>query len=446
MLPKDGSIPEEESFHFPGGLKDYLASEIGERPTVVPQPFAGEARSETNGSAGGKVEWAVWWPNDEEGFVRSYCNTVPTPEGGTHESGFRSALLRGLKRYAELTGNRKGSIITADDVIEGAAGLVSVFIEQPQFQGQTKEKLVSVEATKLVETIVGDNFEHWLTGDKEAGNVLLEHVVAKAEERLRRKQDREQQRKTATRKLRLPGKLADCSNTASAGTEIFLVEGDSAGGSAKAARNRETQAILPLRGKILNVASATRRQAAREPGDPGPDPGAGLRHRRALQRRAAALRAGHHHDRRRRRRRAHRLAADDVLLSRDAEADRERPSLPRPAAALPHQQGRQDRVRPATTRTRTSCCATSTAAARSTSRASRAWARCSRCICAKPRWIPTKRVLLKVDVPTRGRCRQDARREAMRTRTLVEDLMGRKPEKRYAFIQENAKFARDLDV
>ena len=257
LLPKGGEIPEEESFHFPGGLKDYLTSEIGERPTVVPQPFAGEARSETNGTTGGKVEWAVWWPADEEGFVRSYCNTVPTPEGGTHESGFRSALVRGLKRYAELTGNRKGSIITADDVIEGAAGLVSVFIEQPQFQGQTKERLVSVEATKLVETIVGDNFEHWLTGDKEAGNVLLEHVVAKAEERLRRKQDREQQRKTATRKLRLPGKLADCSNTASDGTEIFLVEGDSAGGSAKAARNRETQAILPLRGKILNVASAS---------------------------------------------------------------------------------------------------------------------------------------------------------------------------------------------
>src|SRR6476646_7107689 len=257
LLPKDGSIPEEESFHFEGGLKDYLISEIGQRPTVVPQPFAGEARSETNGTAGGKVEWAVWWPNDEEGFIRSYCNTVPTVEGGTHESGFRSALVRGLKRYADLTGNRKGSIITADDVIDGSAGLVSVFIEQPQFQGQTKEKLVSVEATKLVESIIGDNFEHWLTGDKEVGTALLEHVVAKAEERVRRKQDREQQRKTATRKLRLPGKLADCSNTAAEGTEIFLVEGDSAGGSAKAARNRETQAILPLRGKILNVASAS---------------------------------------------------------------------------------------------------------------------------------------------------------------------------------------------
>src|SRR5215211_215945 len=257
LLPKGDAIPEEESFHFPGGLKDYVTSEIGARATIVPQPFAGEAKSETNGTAGGKVEWAVWWPADEEGFVRSYCNTVPTAEGGTHESGFRSALVRGLKRYAELTGNRKGGIITADDVIDGAAGLVSVFVEQPQFQGQTKEKLVSVEANKLVETIVGDNFEHWLTGDKEAATVLLEHVVAKADERLRRRQDREQQRKTATRKLRLPGKLADCSNSSAEGTEIFLVEGDSAGGSAKAARNRETQAILPLRGKILNVASAT---------------------------------------------------------------------------------------------------------------------------------------------------------------------------------------------
>src|SRR5471030_1380820 len=247
-LLKGSDIPEEESFHFAGGLKDYLISEIGDRATVVPAPFAGEAKSDSNGSAGGKVEWAVWWPNDEEGFVRSYCNTVPTIEGGTHESGFRSALLRGLKRYADLTGNRKGSIVTSDDVMEGAAGLVSIFIEQPQFQGQTKEKLVSVEATKLVETIIGD---------KEAGNVLLEHVIAKAEDRVRRKQDREQQRKTATRKLRLPGKLSDCSNTAAEGTEIFLVEGDSAGGSAKAARNRETQAILPLRGKILNVASAT---------------------------------------------------------------------------------------------------------------------------------------------------------------------------------------------
>src|SRR5260221_10355956 len=159
LLPKGSTIPAEESFHFPGGLKDYVTSEIGERATIVPQPFAGEAKSETNGTTGGKVEWAVWWPADEEGFVRSYCNTVPTAEGGTHESGFRSALVRGLKRYAELTGNRKGSILTADDVIEGAAALVSVFVEQPQFQGQTKERLVSVEATKLVETIVGDNFE-----------------------------------------------------------------------------------------------------------------------------------------------------------------------------------------------------------------------------------------------------------------------------------------------
>ena len=175
LLPKSGEIPEEETFHFPGGLKDYLTSEIGQRAHRRAAALRRRGQERPT-EAGGKVEWAVWWPNDEEGFVRSYCNTVPTSEGGTHESGFRSALVRGLKRYAELTGNRKGSIITADDVIEGSPALVSVFIEQPQFQGQTKEKLVSVEATKLVETIVGDNFEHWLTGDKEAGNVLLEHV------------------------------------------------------------------------------------------------------------------------------------------------------------------------------------------------------------------------------------------------------------------------------
>ncbi len=268
LLPKSGEIPEEESFHFPGGLKDYVTSEIGERATMVPQPFAGEAKSETNGTAGGKVEWAVWWPSDEEGFVRSYCNTVPTAEGGTHESGLPQragarpqALRRADRQPQGLDHHRR----RRDRMVPPA--LVSVFIEQPQFQGQTKEKLVSVEATKLVETIVGDNFEHWLTGDKEAGNVLLEHVVAKAEERLRRTpgsraaaQDRDAQASPARQARRL------LSSSASIGTEIFLVEGDSAGGSAKAARNRETQAILPLRGKILNVASATRRQAAREPG------------------------------------------------------------------------------------------------------------------------------------------------------------------------------------
>ncbi len=443
-LPKGLAIPAEDTFHFAGGLKDYLLSEIGTRPTVVPQPFAGEAKSETNGTAGGKVEWAVWWPNDEEGFVRSYCNTVPTIEGGTHESGFRSALLRGLKRYADLTGNRKGSIITADDVIEGAAGLVSIFIEQPQFQGQTKEKLVSVEATKLVETIVGDNFEHWLTGDKEAGNVLLDHVVAKAEDRLRRKQDREQQRKTATRKLRLPGKLADCSNTASTGTEIFLVEGDSAGGSAKSARNRETQAILPLRGKILNVASASADK---------------LRENQEVQDLILALGCGtgtHYSD--------DKLRYERVIIMTDADVDgahiasllmtffyREMPKL--------IENGHLFIAQPPLYRmTRGGRTEYAHDDAHKDELLSTVFAGNGKVDMTRFKGLgemqsvhlrettmdPTRRILLQVDVPTAADV--DARRDAMRTATLVEDLMGRKPEKRYAFIQENAKFARDLDV
>jgi topoisomerase-4 subunit B len=445
-LLKGSAIPDEESFHFAGGLKDYLVSEIGERATVVPQPFAGEAKSETNGIAGGKVEWAVWWPNDEEGFVRSYCNTVPTTEGGTHESGFRSALVRGLKRYAELTGNRKGSIITADDVIDGAAGLVSVFIEQPQFQGQTKEKLVSVEATKLTETIVGDNFEHWLTGDKEAGNVLLEHVIAKAEERVRRKQDREQQRKTATRKLRLPGKLADCSNTAAEGTEIFLVEGDSAGGSAKAARNRETQAILPLRGKILNVASASADK---------------LRDNQEVQDLIQALGcgAGAHYN-------EDRLRYERVIIMTDADVDgahiasllmtffyREmpklienghlflaQPPLYRISKGGKTEYAQDDAQKDEIVRAQFGGKAEITRF--------KGLGEMPSVHLRETTMDANKRILLKVDVPTVGDAADgaDSRREEMRTRTLVEDLMGRKPEKRYAFIQENAKFARDLDV
>src|ERR1044071_5217622 len=439
-LLKGGAIPEEESFHFPGGLEDFVKSEIGERATIVPQPFAGEAKSETNGTAGGKVEWAVWWPGDEEGFVRSYCNTVPQAEGGTHESGFRSALVRGLKRYAELTGNRKGAIITADDVIEGAAALVSVFIEQPQFQGQTKEKLVSVEANKLVETVVGDNFEHWLTGDKEAGNVLLEHVIGKAEERLRRRQDREQQRKTATRKLRLPGKLADCSNSASEGTEIFLVEGDSAGGSAKAARNRETQAILPLRGKILNVASATAEK---------------LRENQEIQDLIQALGCGtgaHYND--------DRLRYERVIIMTDADVDgahiasllmtffyREmpklienghlflaQPPLYRITKGGKTEYAQDDAQKDELLRTAFGGKADITRF--------KGLGEMQSVHLRETTMDPAKRVLLKVDVPTAADA--DTRREAMRTQTLVEDLMGRKPEKRYAFIQENAKFAQDL--
>jgi topoisomerase IV subunit B len=207
------------------------------------------------------VEWAVAWSpagfGEHDSFVQSYCNTVPTPEGGTHEAGLRAALLRGLKAYGELVGEKRAGLLTAEDVTAQAGALISVFIRNPEFQGQTKERLSSSEAQRLVETVLRDPFDHWLTEQPKAANALLQFVVERAEERLRRRKEREVARASATRKLRLPGKLADCSGQSADGSELFIVEGDSAGGSAKQARNRQTQAILPLRGKILNVASAT---------------------------------------------------------------------------------------------------------------------------------------------------------------------------------------------
>ena len=249
--------PAEAVFRFPNGLADYLTEQVQNIETVTPEPFAG--RFERQGEAGA-VEWAITWTpegfGEADGFIRSYCNTVPTPEGGTHEAGLRAALTRGLKAYAELTNEKRGGLITAEDVIAQAGVLVSVFIKNPEFQGQTKERLSTAEAQRLVEGALRDPFDHWLTAQPKAASALLSFVIERAEERLKRRKDREVARASATRKLRLPGKLADCAIQAADGTELFLVEGDSAGGSAKQARDRRTQAILPLRGKILNVASA----------------------------------------------------------------------------------------------------------------------------------------------------------------------------------------------
>jgi len=254
LLSEGSDIPAEDTIHFPGGLKDFLAVSLAGRPTVTPQPFGGEAElSEKQG----RVEWAVAWPLDEEGSTRSYCNTIHTPEGGTHETGFRSALTKALKAYGERLGNKKTSIIMNEDMLADAVVILSLFMREPLFQGQTKEKLVSNEAARLVENVVRDHFDHWLAGDTESANALLNHIIGRAEDRLRRKQEKDVSRKAVTQRLRLPGKLADCTRGTGKGTEIFLVEGDSAGGSAKQARDRETQAVLPLRGKILNVASAT---------------------------------------------------------------------------------------------------------------------------------------------------------------------------------------------
>ncbi|MBV8683134.1 MAG: type IIA DNA topoisomerase subunit B, partial [Caulobacteraceae bacterium] len=252
------ATPAEATFHFPGGLADVLAEAVEGVETVTPAPFVG--RIERSGEAGA-VEWAIAWSGagfgDADGFMRSYCNTIPTPEGGTHEAGLRAALTRGLKAWAELTNEKRGGLITADDVVAQAGALISVFIRNPEFQGQTKERLSSADAQRLVEAALRDPFDHWLTAQPKVANALLAFVVERAEERLKRRRDREVARASATRKLRLPGKLADCSGQASDGTELFIVEGDSAGGSAKQARDRRTQAILPLRGKILNVVSAT---------------------------------------------------------------------------------------------------------------------------------------------------------------------------------------------
>ena len=258
-LDDNDETPLSASFHFPGGLADYLKETLEANQTFAPAEFSGKIlfSEKFKSNTVGSVEWAINWTPQRDGFIFSYCNTIPTLEGGTHEIGFWSAILKGVKSFGDLVGNKKCSQITRDDIMSGGCALLSVFIREPEFVGQTKDRLSTSEVARLVELSIKDHFENWLANDTKTANLLLDVIISKSEDRLKRRAEKETQRKSAVKKLRLPGKLTDCSSSIRDNSELFLVEGDSAGGSAKQARNRKTQAILPLRGKILNVLGAS---------------------------------------------------------------------------------------------------------------------------------------------------------------------------------------------
>lgn len=432
-LIKD-ETPAEATLHFPGGLRDFLNASLDGIKSVTPEPFAGRVELDNDR---GRVEWAIAWPLTNMTFLNSYCNTVPTPEGGTHELGFRGALLRGLKAYGELINNKKAAQVTAEDILSGAAAVLSVFIPDPQFQGQTKEKLTTTEASRLVDLAIKDHFDNWLAAAPDQANNLLAWVIEKSEERLRRRQEKETSRKTATSRLRLPGKLADCSKSGRDGTEIFIVEGDSAGGSAKQGRDRKTQAILPLRGKILNVASATNDKIK-----------ANLELRDLEQALGCGLRDKY---------RSEDLRYDKVIIMTDADVDgahiasllmtffyREMRQLitdghlylAQPPLYRLSQGGKTFYAMDDTHKDKLMETEFNGRGKVDISRF-KGLGEMPPAQLKETTMNPANRVLLKVDVPME---------EFGETADRVESLMGKRPELRFSFIQENARYVEDLDV
>ncbi|MDR3523783.1 MAG: DNA topoisomerase IV subunit B [Acetobacteraceae bacterium] len=430
-------IPAEIEIHYPGGLRDSLEADLGGKTPVVPL-WAGEANFPTNaaGERAGRMEWALAWLEEGESGLSSYCNTVPTPQGGTHEAGFRAALLKGLRGWGEQRGTKKATAITADDAMAGLAAKLSVFIREPQFQGQTKEKLTNAEAARLVEAALRDRFDHFLAASPSQADALLAFTIERAEERLRRKELKDAPRKTATRRLRLPGKLADCASEDTSRTELFLVEGDSAGGSAKQARDRATQAVLPLRGKILNVASASTEK---------------LRQNQELKDLIEALGCGVG-DRFERTR----LRYGRVIIMTDADVDgahiasllmtffyRELPELIRQGHIYLAQpplyrltQGAKS-IYAMDDADRESKLALFRPGAKVEISRFKGLGEMPPAALKETTMDPARRTLLKVVSPPEDRARTEER---------VESLMGRKPELRFQFIQENARLAGELDV